>query len=240
MASRIAGTCASLLALLGALALLVLLILASAEAMNRRAAGLDLTGFAYPQELRTHIEDKQRESRHWWFRVVLPAHAAEVVALWLLLLRVRPPGNRLGWVIFIVATQLAAYLKLATGGWLILALAMAFYPILFVAHGAANILVLRSAGSHSMWVLTANVVFLFAILLQYDFGDGYGWLTITAMLGDGAGGSLSRAPGWIDFGILYNLGLFIPTVLAWLAAVTNRSARVSHAHAAHSPTFTTS
>jgi hypothetical protein len=112
------------------------------------------------------------------------------------------------------------------GGWNSLGL---FLP--YLGMWGIHIYVHRRAARHFtrkilILVVASNVFLLTGFLLQWDVGDGeIGWLTITALLENGAN-SASPAPAWWPQTLTMNLSVFIPEVLSlaalfWLSRRTD-------------------
>src|ERR1051325_4961200 len=139
--------------------LVVLLLVTFADAVRRHPKDLDLHGWEDPEGLRRHIATDREESRHFWLGTGLPFHAAEVLLLWVALraTHIKRPGS---WATFIVTTQLAAYSKLCTGGWFVLVLGMAFYPLWLIVHSVMTMRALRAPRGRASWVVAAGVTFL--------------------------------------------------------------------------------
>jgi hypothetical protein len=112
---------------------------------------------------------------------------------------------------------LAFLLDVGTGGWEMLVVAL---PLLAICVG--HFLLQRAAAGKvagwSAWAILpfalADLILLQVILLQEHVGDGPTWLTITAIVGGGAGSNLTEPPSW-------NPGVFlgILVLLAWSLVV---------------------
>ncbi|HLJ30286.1 MAG TPA: hypothetical protein VKY85_26510 [Candidatus Angelobacter sp.] len=103
------------------------------------------------------------------------------------------------------------------GGWVALGLFLPYlgmWGIHVYAHWRAARHVTRKI---LILVAASNFFLLTGFLLQWDVGDGdIGWLTITALLENGAGSS-SPAPAWWPQTLTMNLTVFIPEVLSLAA-----------------------
>lgn len=91
------------------------------------------------------------------------------------------------------------------------------------------------------WLLLSNLLFLGAMMLRWDVGDGSDWLTITAMTGPGAGYPDSEPPPWlyrwtgvadgddINGMVVFNVLALVPTVVCWGASArASRGGQAGH------------
>ena len=76
----------------------------------------------------------------------------------------------------------------------------------------------------TIWtILASHVAFLAALWLQADVGDGHSWLVIFVLAGRQPGSQEARPPEWAEsLDILYELALFIPLALSYVALWTFR------------------
>ena len=63
-------------------------------------------------------------------------------------------------------------------------------------------------------IALSHLCFLSAFLLQYDYGDGAGWLTITKLL-RGVTEDPIAGTFWGKYFLLMNLFVFIPVCISW-------------------------
>jgi hypothetical protein len=110
-----------------------------------------------------------------------------------------------------------------TAGWFIFFLGPVYF-IVAVVHIAFHSRIARDAPhDRGVWtlIMTSHAVLLVALLLQYDMGDGLGWLTILALVTRGAGYPEAQPPAWLPISesnaLPYDLVLFVPVVLSYLA-----------------------
>jgi hypothetical protein len=112
-------------------------------------------------------------------------------------------------LISLVIAGVCLWMKFATGGWvLILFSGFLVYPALCVLH----VFVHWRLGKNAAWraltlMVISHVLFVAAFLLQYDFGDVRGWLTITALL---RGVGSDNTPRWWPASLGFNYVLFLP------------------------------
>lgn len=103
------------------------------------------------------------------------------------------------------------------GGWL-LPFGLVVYSTIGLFHCLVHYRAVRPTERISWPIILAialsHVLFVSAFLLQYDFGDGPGWLTITLLLRgfkeDPIEGTL-----WGQHFVLMNLFVFIPVFFSW-------------------------
>lgn len=112
----------------------------------------------------------------------------------------------------------AVLIKFTTGGWLML-VGWLIYPLLGLAHCWFHSRALpktgQPAGADTAKLLGSHALFLLAILLQVDGGDGPSWLTLRALLGEGRGHPGSQPPGWWPNFMVMNLLVFVPVFVSW-------------------------
>jgi hypothetical protein len=130
---------------------------------------------------------------------------------------------RLALASLLCSLGLAGALRAAVGGWTFVLLAP-FYLLVagcFLltrwpavrAFGTA-----RHPGRLLAALLLADGLLLVGFLLQYDFGDsGGGWLVITALAARAPGEAVP--PPWWPAGLLVNLAVLAPALLACFAAL---------------------
>ncbi len=132
-------------------------------------------------------------------------------------------------VVAALITGLCLYLKFATGGWLMLTPMLGLYIVFSLLHFRFHSQALPhfQRTLHSfLLVAISHILFVSAFLLQYDFGDDRGWLTITALMHDGPGSESSQPPRWwplfevsndggLLIGILLNICVFVPAFITW-------------------------
>jgi hypothetical protein len=111
-----------------------------------------------------------------------------------------------------VAGALAFLLDIATGGWEMLLITLPLIAIC-VGHFLLQWAAAKKVAVWSIWAVApfalTDLILLQVILLQEHVGDGRPWLTITAILGGGAGSNLTEPPGWnpgVFLGILVLMG----------------------------------
>lgn len=110
--------------------------------------------------------------------------------------------------------------KVYAMGWLTLLLAVP-YALVTVIHAAVHLVSLRRCGPVTrrqlLLVLASHLFLVGAFLLQWDAGDGLGWLTITAILGEGPGYPSSAPPLWWPHNAAtFNMIVFVPVALTWV------------------------
>ena len=119
----------------------------------------------------------------------------------------------------ILAVAVAWVAKVYAMGWLTLLLALP-YALVTLVHIIVHGLTLRRRAlmTHRELtaILTSHILFLGAFLVQWDAGDGLGWLTITALFGQGPGSPSSTPPlWWPRNAATVNLLAFIPVAVSW-------------------------
>jgi hypothetical protein len=118
------------------------------------------------------------------------------------------------------AVALAAITKVFAMGWFTL-LFLVPYALVLVVHAVIHIREIRRPGPvHGKpltLILTSHALLLGAFLVQWDAGDGLGWITATALLGEGPGYPGSIPPRWWpqDEGT-FNVVAFLPVVASWI------------------------
>jgi hypothetical protein len=67
-------------------------------------------------------------------------------------------------------------------------------------------------------MLSSHALLIAAFLLQYDVGDGPGWLKISAILEGGPRGQYTMTPTWWpkEMEMRINLLLFVPVLATWI------------------------
>jgi hypothetical protein len=126
----------------------------------------------------------------------------------------------------VLAVAFSTILKAAYSGWVFEFEALTGF--IFIT--AAFHLTLRAAISLRQeieppaWLLlVSDIFFIITGLFRWDVGDGPDWLTIFDLLGGGPGYPAARAPAWLglnlDNGQFYNLALYIPVAICWLATI---------------------
>lgn len=124
-------------------------------------------------------------------------------------------------VIAVILTIAIAWVtKIYTMGWLTLLLVVP-YALVTVIHAAVHALSLRRRSPMNRrqftLVLTSHLLLVGAFLVQWDAGDGLGWLTITALLGKGPGYPDSAPPPWWPRdAATFNIFTFIPVAITWV------------------------
>ncbi len=134
-------------------------------------------------------------------------------------------GSQSSWGRFLGPASLAVagccfLVRLMTGGWFILVGWIVYTPVC-VFHAALHWHASRSPSQRVVnMAVISNVLLILAFLLQWDIGDGLGWLTITALLGGGPGSPDSAPPSWWlkdqDVLLLTDLLLFVPVIISWI------------------------
>lgn len=124
----------------------------------------------------------------------------------------------------ITIVAFCAVMKYQTAGWLTL---MPFYPAIGILHyyiHARSIRYLRVIGwSLLILIVLSHILLILAFLLQYDLGDGPGWLTITALTGDGPGSLSAEPQSWWSPPFLMNILVFLPVFITWGALLIKGS-----------------
>ena len=130
------------------------------------------------------------------------------------------------FIVGVLAATLSTILKASYGGWFILGEARSGLPFtsaVFHVTLRASALLKKDKVVPAWLLLTTDILFLPTALLRWDIGDGPDWLTITALLGSGMGYPDSEPPAWLGLsyanGGVYNLTLYIPVALCWLATI---------------------
>jgi hypothetical protein len=138
----------------------------------------------------------------------------------------------LNFVAAVVAVLAGLYLKIATGGWLVLILGpvyLAAAALHLLVHWRVSRMDDAFLGRSVALLAISHVAVAGAYLLQWDTGDSYAWLTVTAMM-NGAGHWAARPPSWVpvqENGLGYDLWLFIPVVAADVALLATSFARAN-------------
>jgi hypothetical protein len=120
--------------------------------------------------------------------------------------------------IFVVA--LCLFLQFKTwGGWFTI-VGIGLWPLVGLAHLVAHFIKLPRSGhiqgSRLVLIAFSHVLLISAFLLQYDQGDGPGWLTITALLGNPAVVGSTYPPAWWPDALKNNFVLFVPVFITWV------------------------
>jgi hypothetical protein len=127
------------------------------------------------------------------------------------------------WAMFIITLAIIAlclFIQFRAPGWFFF-MGILWWPFVGVVHFLSHskaLLRFRSSvqGSLLRLMVVSHILFIVAFLLQYDEGDGPGWLTITALLGH------REAPAWWPDNPIMNLCLFIPVLVTWVLLLKRR------------------
>jgi hypothetical protein len=130
-------------------------------------------------------------------------------------------------VALILAVSVAWTTKVIAMGWLTILLA-ALYAIITLIHVLVHIRALRRPGPLDNRLLTlalaSQVLLVGAFLVQWDAGDGLGWLTITALFGEGPGYPSSTPPLWWPHdAATVNVLAYIPVAVSWVLIARHRN-----------------
>jgi hypothetical protein len=125
----------------------------------------------------------------------------------------------------VLAVTVAWVTKVYAMGWLTMLLAVP-YALVTVIHIMIHAMRLRLPGIMNnrelSLVLTSHCLLVGAFLVQWDAGDGLGWLTITALLGKGPGYPSSVPPRWWPRdAATTSILAFIPVVVTWVMIATS-------------------
>jgi hypothetical protein len=131
------------------------------------------------------------------------------------------------WAIRLIAIVVVAFCLFiqfkTSGGWFTI-LGIFLWPVAGLIHLVAHSIRLpRSGGvqgSRLALVMVSHLLFIAAFLLQYDQGDGLGWLTITELLGQ-RGVAEWWPPGELNPGSM-NVVLFLPVLATWVLLIIRR------------------
>ena len=135
--------------------------------------------------------------------------------------------NMLPWVIRFIAIMivgLCLFLQFKVcGGWFTI-IGIFLWPLVGLTHLVAHSIKLprsgKIQGSRLALITVSHLLFVVAFLLQYDQGDGPGWLTITALLGDSQAVGSKQPPEWWPDELKENFVLFIPVFVTWVLLLT--------------------
>lgn len=128
----------------------------------------------------------------------------------------------------VLAVTVAWVTKVYAMGWLTLLLVVP-YTLVTVIHVLVHALRLRRPAPLNKrelsLVFASHCLLVGAFLVQWEAGDGLGWLTITALLGEGPGYPSSTPPPWWPRDAATTSVLaFIPVVVTWVM-IAGRSRR---------------
>jgi hypothetical protein len=103
-------------------------------------------------------------------------------------------------------------------GWLLFPFGLLVYAIISLFHCRFHYRAVRGTEPIS-WptmgaIALSHILFISAFLLQYDYGDGPGWLTITLLL-KGFGEDPIQGTLWGQHPLLMNLFVFTPVFISW-------------------------
>ncbi len=123
-------------------------------------------------------------------------------------------------ILVILNIAVAWVTKVYATGWLTLLLVVP-YALVTVIHTAVHILPLLR--HHPMnrrqltLIFTSHFLLAGAFLVQWDAGDGLGWLTISALLGKGPGYPDATPPlWWPRNAATFNIVVFVPVAVTWV------------------------
>jgi hypothetical protein len=127
------------------------------------------------------------------------------------------------WVIRFIAmviVGLCLFLQFkVSGGWFTI-IGIFLWPLVGLMHLVAHSMKLprsgKIEGSQLTLITVSHLLFIVAFLLQYDQGDGPGWLTITAWLRDSQVIGSRQPPKWWPDELKNNFVLFIPVIVTWV------------------------
>jgi hypothetical protein len=121
-------------------------------------------------------------------------------------------------LLLVPVISLALIARFYAGGWLLVPFGLVIYSIITALHCRFHYRAVKPAEAVG-WPLVLAIVlshlcFVAAFLLQYDYGDRPGWLTVTwllkGMTEDPIEGSL-----WGKYFLVMNLFVFIPVCISW-------------------------
>lgn len=105
------------------------------------------------------------------------------------------------------------------GGWLLVPLGVTVYLTTTLFHCRFHYRAVKPTEPASWLTLGAialsHVLFVSAFLLQYDYGDGPGWLTITLLLKRFGEEDPIQGTLWGQHFLLMNLFVFTPVFISW-------------------------
>lgn len=104
-------------------------------------------------------------------------------------------------------------------GWLLVPFGLVVYAAISLFHCRFHYRAVRPCVPISratiFSIALSHVLFVCAFLLQYDFGDGPGWLTITRLLEGSDGVDPIQGTLWGEHFLLMNLFVFTPVFVSW-------------------------
>ena len=122
---------------------------------------------------------------------------------------------------------LVTVIKLETGGWFLLIPGIILYPAVIGLHFVTHGLTLYRpelflAGLKV--IVISHFLLLIGFLLQYDVGDGAGWIAIAQLFDWKWGISIRESQWWTKEPLLINSLAFIPVAISWayMIKVTGR------------------
>jgi len=123
-------------------------------------------------------------------------------------------------LVAVVVVALGLYCEKQSDGWGSIVGIFVLWPIAGVMHLAAHSIRLprsgRIQGSRLALITVSHLLFIAAFLLQYDVGDGPGWLVITQFLGRGG------VPNWWPNPFIMNIAVFLPVLATWVLLIRRR------------------